>query len=587
MSDSSAEELARRYRHLFTLPSLPVLSLYVILSGALLVIAADDAQAQPILILYTIAASFISAFLLRLAAKSVDSSSIASLRRVLAVVLAANTIWILSSAFGLGYSLAIGNPGTFVAGVSYGAFLASGFELIIMNGAFIRETAVSIASATIHPIIVMTGFFFLSGFNYTPQPKVLGLGTLTILISLCLVIGLNRIKTERGDRSITIFQAFLKTWVAEHPEDLENTLDSYTQEANITTRVMKFAGPTGAFYLVLPGIHPGPFYPVGSYNLPGLLFRRFKQNNAVALTLHRPGGHERNLATQSATGRYVDLVATFAASVEANHTPSEMRGPVIHKIKNTTACSVGFGDYLLLILTSSPRGTDDIDLNVEEKLSSLAKEAGFDVSVVDAHNSINNQREQIRVTDEVAWRNIFSQIRVEREEEFRTGFAHSSEIEFDHQEDVSDAGIGVLLFAVKSSKWVLVMADSNNAATGVRESLSNELTQAGFKLMDLCTSDTHNLAARGLTIDRGYYALGERTQISTIADTAVKLAKIAETRLSQNKYGVSDLTSTMPVLGAEAISEFASITLRSSAFAKRYLKFALPTLALLTALAIL
>ncbi|TLY13917.1 MAG: DUF2070 family protein, partial [Thaumarchaeota archaeon] len=68
--------------------------------------------------------------------------------------------------------------------------------------------------------------------------------------------------------AIHTLQAFLKTWAAHNPEELERALSRYSVEESVGTRVIKFETPKKQPTLVLSGIHPGPFFPVGSYNLP-------------------------------------------------------------------------------------------------------------------------------------------------------------------------------------------------------------------------------------------------------------------------------------------------------------------------------
>src|SRR5207244_1377224 len=102
----------------------------------------------------------------------------------------------------------------------------------------------------------------------------------------------------------------------------------------------------------------------------------------------------------------------------------------------------------------------------------------------------------------------------------------------------------------------LVLVDSNNASPGSKEEVKLKLESAGFRLIELCTSDSHNLAARGVAMERGYFALGEATPISDVASYVVKLAQIAESRLSYRRYGIGEFVSKVHVFGAKAIEDF-------------------------------
>ncbi len=497
------------------------------------------------------------------------------------MLFAGNLLWFISSLVGLAYSQFTGNTRTLGAAVYFGAFVVAGFEAIILSGAFVGKLSFAFPLGAIHPSILILTLNYLGGIGYVIDGRTLGLGILTWALAPLLMLGFMRIRTRQGDRSIPLFQAFLKTWVIRNPVELEKTLERYTETVNVTTSVVKFELASKNLLLVLPGIHPGPFYPVGSYNLPGLLFEKAKTTNSIALTLHRPGGHERNLATQEASKQYVESIINFANKIPADDSPVSMRGPALTTMNHTIATSLALDDSLLLFLSSSPYGTDDIDLDVEETLSLLAQTQSFKLSVIDAHNSINQERVRIRVEEDGPWRQLFLNVKHEEKQGFRLGFAHSSEIGFKHGSDLSSAGLGVLVFAIGGLRSVLVISDSNNAIAGARKRTEDELDRAGFKLLEICTSDSHNLAARGLTINRGYFALGESTPMTEVTKAIVELARIASTRLASCHYGVADWTDALQVLGAESINEFALAARRSSRFAKRYSKVALPLIALL------
>jgi predicted neutral ceramidase superfamily lipid hydrolase len=130
------------------------------------------------------------------------------------------------------------------------------------------------------------------------------------------------------------------------------------------------------------------------------------------------------------------------------------------------------------------------------------------------------------------------------------------------------------MFEVDHTKHVLVLADANNAVPPLRAELERAMDSAGYRLVEFCTSDSHNLAARGLTVARGYQALGEETNVESIAKLVIEMAKLAETRLSPCAYGSGLLTSKVRIFGSKALDEFATITQASSKLGRAYLKFA-------------
>jgi putative membrane protein len=534
----------------------------------------------------TVVGAFISTIVIFTIVKLIDPTSIASRRRIMAMLFVGSLLWFISSIIGFVYLHFTGNARGLAAGLYFGAFMAAEFESIILSGAFVGKLAFSLPLGAVHPLILILALSYFGGTNYVLDARMVGPGIVAWALAPIMILGLLRIRTRKGDRSITLFQAFLKTWVTRNPAELEKTLEKYAERVSVTTRVIKFQLPNQNLLLILPGIHPGPFYPVGSYNLPGLLFDKARAMNSTALTLHRPGGHERNLATEETSRHYAESIIDFANELSSENPSTNMRGPVSMMVNRTNATGLALNDDTLLFLSSSPSGTDDIDLAVEEKLLLFAQDQGLRLSVVDAHNSINQQRERIQVVEERPWMQMFLLVKDQENQKFKVGFAHSSEIELKHGSDLSDAGIGVLVFDKAESRWVLVIADSNNAISEARKLTEDQLERAGFKLLEICTSDTHNLAARGLTINRGYFALGESTSMPEVARAVVELTGIASARLTSCRYGVGDSTDVLEVLGAESINEFALTVGRSSRFAKLYTKVAIPITALLLVLAV-
>jgi putative membrane protein len=222
----------------------------------------------------------------------------------------------------------------------------------------------------------------------------------------------------------------------------------------------------------------------------------------------------------------------------------------------------------------APYGADDLDTGLEVVLAGLASEVGLDVSVVDAHNSIAYGLESPEVSDP-GWSQLLKATGNEDAKDFDIAYAHSAEVGFVGKGDLTENGIGLLMVRSGSTKSVLVLADANNSASGLRGEVQSALNTAGYDLVEFCTSDSHNLAARGLTVQRGYEALGEATPIDAIAELAVKLAKLADSRLAPSEYGSATEGRKFRVFGVKALEEFAAITQTSSAFAKRYLQLAL------------
>ena len=520
--------------------------------------------------------------------KAFDSDSIISLRRTFGLLLVPNSVWALLGVVGSLVSTATGNLRPSLNEFILGAFFAWSFELIIINGAFMSNTLQSLCIAALQPmaVLLLTSAFIIHA-NSNALYAVAS-GFLTLAIATIFLLKFKTFKTEGvGINSLQTFQSFLKSWVSQKPASLEGYFTLYSHDELVTTKIV-LAGATDKAALVLPGVHPGPFFPVGSYNLSELIYQELRKKNIVPMVLHGTGGHERNLPTNDATKRYASAIADVVVSKGAGQEVHNMRGPVRSTLGVTSITMLGFGNQIVAFLSNAPYNTDDLEPTIIDEALSAAKELGMDLMLVDAHNSIGGENtEQSHMTKD-DWRRAMSTLKGSAEHEFETGVAHSSEIQFEHGTDISDGGICVLVFRnqASSSAYALVTSDSNNAALGLRQAVMDGLKNENVELIELCTSDTHNSAARHLT-DRGYRALGEDTSRDAIVAAIKKLEKIADDRSSGGTATPITSELTLPLIGEKSLHDFAVLTKETLDFTKVYAQAALVSALILCALALL
>lgn len=511
-----------------------------------------------------------------------DRTTIATFRRATATLFINQVLWLLLAAVGAACSFVVGSYQPLANATLFGAFTCAGFEFLVISGTFTKSFPLSAAVATIHPLCTFLVLWLWSS-AARPSPIAIVTGAITLGIIFAFTPLLWRQKTSRGHSAVSLFQAFMKAWTSKNATDLEAIIQDHAEPAEVTTRVMRFQQNEGSVFIVLPGVHPGPFFPVGSYNLPRVISNEFRDLGPV-LTLHRPGGHEKNLASNEETHVYGSEVRDFAGSIEPNQ-PGTIRGPIYAVIGKAAVSSTALAEDVLLTISFAPHGSDDLESRVEDELSRIASDAGLHASVVDAHNSISQEQEHPDTTDP-GWKNLLDSTRRAGVEPLRIGYAHSSEVGFSPGDDITETGVGLLLLEGRRIKSVLVLADANNAASHLREESADALKSAGYNLIEFCTSDSHDLAAKGLTVSRGYLALGESTPAESIKRLVIALAELAETRLAPCRYGSGQLTSAVKIFGSKALEEFASIAQSSSNFARRYSIFVTASALVLFALSL-
>jgi len=504
--------------------------------------------------------------LITYAVMALDPDSIVSLRRTFGLTLVSNLLWTILLAIGSLFSWALHTPQPSLNEFVLGAFFAWSFEFLVVNGAFVSSTAKSLGIAAVQPAttLLLASLFIIkvnSALVYSTASGLVVLG-----ITVAFLLKFKTFKTEGvGINSLQTFQSFLKSWVSQKPAELEAYFKLYSHDEPVATRIV-LTSTADRVALVLPGVHPGPFFPVGSYNLSELIYQELRKNNITPMVLHGVGGHERNLPTNALTKQYAAAIASAVSPSGAGQQVQKMRGPNKLKLGSTTMTTLGFGNQVVAFLSNAPYNTDDLDPSIVDRAISSAKESGVELMLVDAHNSIGGENLE---QSEIDWRMVFSDIRRSPEEEFDVGAAHSSELQFEHGSDISDGGIAALVFRKQESTYALITSDSNNAVVGLRQMVIDELNKENVELIELCTSDTHNSAARYLT-SRGYRALGEDTDRAKLVATIKKLERLAEGRLARGNLTAITSQLTLPLIGDKSLNDFAALTKETLSFTKAY-----------------
>jgi len=512
-----------------------------------------------------------------------DAKSIVNFRRAIAVVLAGSVLWVLCEACGVIFAAFTNSSYALTNAILFGAFTCAGLEFLVINGAFTDNSYLAASLSALFPASSLLSIRLqeLSA-HFDLLTAFFGVVAFLAMASFTLMLG--RRKTALGHDALNIFRAFLKTWVAGDSAQLEGIISDHSETTDVTTKVLRFRTGSGDLFLVLPGVHPGPFHPVGSYDLPGTISRAFK-DLGPALTLHRPGGHERNLVTGAETLRFSEELSAFASSIVPKKASAVLRGPIHDQVGKANVSAAAFGDDMVMTISFAPLGSDDLDTKVEDQLVRLASGTDFDMNVVDAHNSIVESQESPDLSNP-GWREVIEQASGAPPKEFRVGYSHSSDVGFIGSGDLTENGVGLVMVET-DHKSVLILADANNSVPGLRAEAARALQDSGYGLFELCTSDSHNLAARGLTVARGYEALGEVTPTSSITKAIVEMAKVAEKRLAPATYGSGKLVSRVKLFGAKSLEEFAKLTQESSRFGRTYLRFAVGAIGVLLILSLL
>jgi putative membrane protein len=104
---------------------------------------------------------------------------------------------------------------------------------------------------------------------------------------------------------------------------------------------------------------------------------------------------------------------------------------------------------------------------------------------------------------------------------------------------------------------------------GIREKIALSLASQGFKIIEICTSDTH--ATSGKRNTKGYYTLGDITCESKIIDVFNSLATHAKKNLSHAKFDIFKTESQVMVMGTDQFDDYSNALEKSFQVTKIFL----------------
>ena len=166
----------------------------------------------------------------------------------------------------------------------FGAFLAWGFELVIINGAFIRSVLKSLLVSAIHPIPIL-----LLVLSETPHVQLYSpiSGVVVLVIVSLFLARVNSVKTRKAAPSLDILRAFLRTWVEHKPDDLETYFAGYAQPEPVTSDLIIARNSDNQVVASPPGDSPRTVFARGQLQPFRTHIRRFEESEHDARGLAR------------------------------------------------------------------------------------------------------------------------------------------------------------------------------------------------------------------------------------------------------------------------------------------------------------
>lgn len=459
-----------------------------------------------------------------------------------------------------------------------GMMLAIGLRIGIFTSVFGANLLQAIKTAIIQPIV----FLFL----IIPSSIFIEIFFDVVAISFGLIlIGLGIGWTILADRAgrpnlqstFALLQAFLSAWTENKVENIEKILLSKSNNELVGTDIVKFTNKHHNLYWVLPNIHPGPFKEIGGSNLPYQIYNYFSQK---AVVFHTPSDHSLNIPSKGEVLEYLkSLSNTQKKTLDQGSTCSI---PIQIKNKKATVTGIIFDNTPILMLSFAPYGMEDIPEEISKELKKYSKNEGFKrLFIIDSHNAMGkkigkSENEELLV----AGKTCLKILKKSSQYSFKIGLSNTNEIK-NHivfGEDIGKSGLSIILIDVNknddnnsnhNNQYVIGWADSNNMESGLREYIIKFLEQKGIRMLEICSSDTHENS--GFRTSEGYYPFGHITKFETIADHYYKLIELAYKKLEVYGFEVFHIVSTVKVMGTNQFQDYSNALDKAMNLTKKFL----------------
>ncbi|MEM2180711.1 MAG: DUF2070 family protein [Nitrososphaeria archaeon] len=553
MADDATTQIANHYKKLFKFPSLKTGLLLLIISCILLSLPFyhyADLNLLPFVFLSFLTViliiSYFDVFL-------TSFSPISSLRRIFFAILFQLSPLLLFSFLSFVINLfTLFDFDTFLKMFIFWAFFTFNLRYFILYAVFYQKYLSSFIHALLLPfsLIVLLELYFKNTLNL---PIVIIALIINLIFSVFISIyikfidnvGLSLLNVS----SFKILSSYLYAWVCSDPTPLENLLEKNSVESKIETYKIDLVNCNKNVSLVIPGIHPGPFSPIGSYNLPYEIINFYNSQNVNSMVFHSPSSHEVNLPSKYQTEHYLNSLNNLYLISQGSFCSKPIK---INKNK-VTVNGLKFSDIILAFITFAPYGVEDLPTEIYEYVKGLESNGIKKVILVDAHNALGPIPTKEDIEDlKSCLTELIERLTKSPSYPFRYNFAQERSLVF---KEIGPGGISCLALLIDNYHYIIYSIDSNNSVPNLRPVLEKELQKKGLSLIEVCTTDTHFSSGKILS-EKGYYALGELSNLNHIVSMLVNMASELIDDLRAGAFKTYYCLSNLKILGRNQINTY-------------------------------
>ncbi len=375
------------------------------------------------------------------------------------------------------------------------------------------------------------------------EPIGLGYGISFIIIASAWSLATDRAGRPGMESTHKTIQAYLASQGNDF-EDAEMLMEERSSETKINTSQIKFSTQNGQkeFRMVLPGIHPGPYHPVGGSNIPYLIYKRLSSS---AMIMHSISDHALNLPSRNEVEKFLKDLENSKVKEEG----MQCTEPVTVQINKARVTGLLFGNNPLLFLSLSPQGMEDLPSYIKTEIVQYANNRNYARTlIVDTHNAMGEEISKEDGEDMLkAAKSCLDTLIIKENFPIELGYANTDEMDV-WTEDLGMGGLGIICLKINEKKYFLGWADSNNMENGIREKIIDIFAKKNYQLLEICTSDTHYAQVKARNRN-GYYQLGLITSGDKLAKWFFEIAKSAENNTTSAKFEILENESNVKVMG--------------------------------------
>ncbi len=387
-----------------------------------------------------------------------------------------------------------------------------------------------LSAALTTPILVTSSFLALGYFVSPATPLQTLLPKILVLLVTCSIVSASGVsfiihrvevsgRSEIGSSPMGLFRSFLHHWLRKTPSALEERLLTLSTEGSIETKILSFSGegsrPKTSF--VVSNFHPGPYRDIDR------------------------------------------LLSAAKENYPSDHRIRKASFMIREKEEEAIVSGQVFGNIVLLTITLAPIEMEDLPTSVSTDIEREASRLGFEVLIVDAHNSIVGQTS---ITPLQADRIVAAAIRVLgrlkalSQGPFSVGSAYDALDSYTLKDGIGPGGLSAMVVKTENDTASYITIDGNNMQQGLRDHILQSIRETGVSDAEVMTTDTH-LVTGLVRSPLGYYPVGTALPTAAFVTKITQTVQKAMSNLEESAAGFSKFSLQLQVLGSET---FLSIT---------------------------